>query len=134
VFVDRSYSRFPAGSVGVALVLLRVVDGFALVIEATRLSSLLLESVLLASAVALTLGLRTSAAGAAGAIGTAASMMYVNEPWAEKDGWLVIFALVFIVSIALVLAGPGAYSLEAKLSGWRRISLSSGKAGGYVDR
>jgi len=35
--LDRLYSRFPAGSVGLALLLLRLVDGLGLVGEGIRL-------------------------------------------------------------------------------------------------
>jgi hypothetical protein len=48
---------------------------------------------------------------------------------------------VFFLSSSLALLGPGGYSLDARLSGWRMIRLSSGKSnsnsqeeGRYVDR
>ncbi len=67
--MDRLYSRFPAGSVGLALLLLRLVDGLGLVRVGIHVftptgtsesaSALLLGSVLVASALLLILGLRT---------------------------------------------------------------------------
>ena len=138
--MDRLYSRFPAGSVGLALLLLRLVDGLGLVGEGIHLftpagtssepaSALLLGSLIVVTAVMLILGLRTSWAGSAAAIGTAGAALYVSQRinlWrSEMEAWLFLFALVFFLSTALALLGPGGYSLDARLSGWRMIKLSS---------
>src|ERR1700716_199102 len=85
--VDSFYSKFPSGSVGLALFLLRLADGFGLASEGIHLfspagtasegaSALLLGLVLAASAVMLILGLRTSVAGSAAAVSTAGSAVY----------------------------------------------------------
>ena len=141
--MDRLYSRFPAGSVGLALLLLRLVDGVGLVREGIHLftpagtlsestSVLLLGLVLVASAILLILGLRTSLAGSAAAICTAGAALYgshhLNLLRSDMDAWLFLFALVFFLSSSLALLGPGGYSLDARLSGWRMITLSSGKS------
>jgi hypothetical protein len=153
---SRLYSRFPAGTVGLALLLLRLVDGLGLLGEGAHLSIptetssepakvVLLSLVLVASAILLILGLRTSLAGAAGAICSAAAAVYASHhqilPGSAIDAWAFLFALVFFLSSAIVLLGPGGYSLDARLSGWRMIRLSSGpsksdsqKEGRYVDR
>jgi uncharacterized membrane protein YphA (DoxX/SURF4 family) len=138
--VDRFYSRFPAGSVGLALLLLRLVDGLGLVGEGIHLftlagtlseptSALLLGLVLVASAILLILGLRTSLAGSAAAICTAGTALYgsprLNLLGGEMDAWSIVFAVVFFLSGSLALLGPGGYSLDARLSGWRMIKLSS---------
>ena len=138
--MDRLYSRFPGGSVGLALLILRLVDGLGLVREGIRLftpvgassetvSVLLLGAVLMSSAILLTLGLRTSLAGSAAAICTAGAALYgsyhLNLLGGEMDAWLFLFALVFFLSSSLALLGPGGYSLDARLSGWRMIKLSS---------
>jgi uncharacterized membrane protein YphA (DoxX/SURF4 family) len=150
------YSRFPGGSVGLALLLLRLVDGLGLVLEGTHLftpaqtssepiNALLLGMVLVASAILLVFGLRTSVAGTAAAICTAGAALYarhhVNVPSSDTDVWLFLFLIVFFLSICLALLGPGGYSLDARLSGWRTIRLSTGpsnsnseKEGEYVDR
>ena len=150
------YSRFPGGSVGLALLVLRLIDGFGLVVEAIRLltpagasseptSVLLLGLVLVASAVLLILGLRTFMAGSAAAICTAGAALHsnlnLNLPGSELYVWSFFFALVFFLSGSLALLGPGGYSLDARLSGWRLIKLSSRpsssnsqKEGRYVDR
>jgi hypothetical protein len=150
------YSRFPGGTVGLALLVLRLVDGLGLAGEAIRLfipaansleptSVLLLGLVLVASAILLTLGLRTSLAGSAAAICTAGAALHskhsFNLSGSEMYAWSLLFALVFFLSGSLVLLGPGGYSLDARLSGWRMIRLSSGQSNAnsqkgdqYVDR
>ena len=143
--VDRSYSQFPAGSVGAALLLLRLVDALGLVAESARLFvpantssaetvALILGIVLIGSAIMLTLGLRTPLAGAAAAVATIGSAvdagLYMDQSQGEPTAWLFMFVLVFAMSSALALTGPGGYSLDARLSGWKRITLSSGTGRG----
>jgi hypothetical protein len=140
--LDRLYSRFPAGSVGLGLLLLRLVDGLGLVGEGIHLFTptgtseptnvLLLGLVLVASAILLILGLRTPLAGSAAAICTAGEALYGSHHLKllgnAMDAWLFLFALVFFLSSSLALLGPGGYSLDARLSGWRMIKLSSGQS------
>jgi hypothetical protein len=140
--LDRLYSRFPGGSVGWALLLLRLIDGIALAVEAVvvfglgqqtgvsePMGGLLLGLGLVATAIVLMLGLRTSLAGAAGAICTVGSVLYAHHNLGGiaslGDAWLVLCAVVFFVSSSLALLGPGGYSLDARLSGWKVIKLSS---------
>jgi hypothetical protein len=100
---------------------------------------------IVAAAVMLILGLRTSFAGSAAAMCTAGGALYgsyhLRLLGSAPDAWLVLFALVFFLSSSLALLGPGCYSLDARLSGWRIIRLSTGqsnsnreKEGRYVDR
>jgi hypothetical protein len=153
---SRLYSAFPAGSVGLALLLLRLVDGLGLVGEGIRLLTpagssseptrvALLSLVLGASAMLLMLGLRTSLAGSAAAVCTGAAAVYANHHLipqsSSMDAWAFLFTLVFFLSSSLALLGPGGYSLDARLSGWRMIRLSSAqsnsntqKEGRCVDR
>jgi uncharacterized membrane protein YphA (DoxX/SURF4 family) len=141
--VDSSHSRFPAGSVGVALFLLRLADGFGLASEGLHLftpaamtaettGAVLLGVALVTTAIMLLLGLRTMLAGAGAAVFTVASAPYMaqqrNLPGGDADVWYVLLTLVLVLSSALALTGPGAYSLDARHSGWRRIKLPSGKS------
>ena len=137
------YSRFPGGSVGLALIVLRLVDGLGLVGEAIRLLTptgtsseptrvLLLGLVLVASAILLMLGRRTSLAGWVAAICTAGAAVYARHhqvlTGSAMDAWAFLFAVVFFLSGSLALLGPGGYSLDARLSGWRMIRLSPGQS------
>jgi uncharacterized membrane protein YphA (DoxX/SURF4 family) len=141
--VDSSHSKFPTGSVGLALFLLRLADGFGLASESIRLltpaamtpettGAVLLGAALVTAAIMLLLGLRTMLAGGGGAICTVASLAYIaqrgNPAASDTDAWYFLFTLVFVVSSALALTGPGGYSLDARLSGWRKITLPSGKS------
>jgi uncharacterized membrane protein YphA (DoxX/SURF4 family) len=142
--MDRHYSRFPAGRVGLALLLLRLAGGLGLMgggihpiatagVSAEPTSALLLSVGLVASAMTLILGVHTSLAGCVGAICTAGSALYGWEHvpslgnGMDARAWL-LFVLLFVLSSSLALLGPGGYSLDARLSGWRRIRLSSGKS------
>ena len=150
------YSRFPGGTVGLALLLLRLVDGLGLAGEGIRLVTPAMTSPgptnvpflglgLVTSAVLLILGLRTSFAGGAAAICTAGAALYASHDQAlslsAMDAWGFLFALVFFLSASLAMLGPGCFSLDARLSGWRMIRLSSGQSNAnsqkgdqYVDR
>jgi uncharacterized membrane protein YphA (DoxX/SURF4 family) len=139
--VDRLYSRFPAGRVGLALLLLRLVDGLGLMGEGIHLAvpaeissepaGVLLSLVLVVSAIMLIIGLRTSLAGSIAAICTAGAAVYgslhLSLSGSDFNAWLSLFALVLFLSSALALLGPGGYSLDARLTGWRRIRLSPRK-------
>ena len=99
---------------------------------------LLLGLALGASATLLILGLRTSLAGIAAAIGTAGTALYgsyrLNPSGSETGTRLFLLILVFFLSSSLALLGPGGYSLDARLSGWRMIKLSSRQSRGKDTR
>ncbi len=92
--MDRLYSRFPGGSVGWALLLLRLIDGIGLIAEGVLVFGL---------------GPHTG----------------VSEP---VGGLLLGLGLVATAIVLIALLGPGGYSLEARLSGWKLIKLSSRKS------
>jgi hypothetical protein len=138
--LDRLYSRFPGGTVGSALLLLRLIDGIGLIGEGIHISSpadgssqpasaLLFGLVLVATAILLILGLRTSLTSGAAALCTAGFVLSGRYSFTglgiERYAWLFLFAILFFLSSALVLLGPGGYSLDARFSGWQRIKLSS---------
>lgn len=143
--MDRLYSRFPAGSVGLALLVLRLVDGIGLLGEGIHLlspvaassetrSELVLVLALGASATLLIVGLKTSWAGIAAAVCIAGEalfgMHHLNPSESEISTHLVLLVLMFFLSSSLALLGPGGYSLDARLSGWRMIKLSSRPSSG----
>jgi uncharacterized membrane protein YphA (DoxX/SURF4 family) len=143
--VDVLYSRCPGGRVGVALLLLRVVSGVGLVGEGIRLSNpiatspeptgvVLLSVALVGSAILLIIGLQTSVAGSVAAVCTIAAVLYGSRHLdllgSDAGVWFCLFALVLFISSSLALLGPGSLSLDARLSGWRTISVSSAKTDG----
>ena len=136
--LDALYSKYPAGSVGLALLLLRLADGFGLFGEGIHLftragsgesaAALLVGLMLVAGAILLVLGLRTVGVASTAVILAAGVTVYGSRhltlSGAEIHPWLILFALVFFLSTLLALLGPGGYSLDARLSGWRTIKFS----------
>jgi hypothetical protein len=121
--MDRQYSRFPGGSVGFGLLVLRLTVATSYV--ATGVPILVAHSlvffpalVLTVGALFLTAGVRTSLNAG---IGCACSALLL--PGSKPDHWFSALLLTCL-SLSLALLGPGGYSLEARLSGWRTIDLS----------
>ena len=73
-------------------------------------------------AVLLVFGLLTSLAVSAGAALLVASELYSRV--AAGQSWFYLLLQVFLCA-SIALLGPGGYSLDARLSGWRSIDISS---------
>ena len=122
--MDRLYSRFPGGVVGVGLLLLRLTVaawfcetgiGMFGASPVARFFAL----VLMSTAILLIVGLRTLPSASAGAA-TTVLLLLLYKP----DQWFPVMLLAALCA-SLALLGPGGYSLDARLSGWRTITLSS---------
>jgi hypothetical protein len=123
--MDRLYSRFPGGSVGFGLLLLRLIvaswffeTGIPMFGASPVASCFAL--MLMSTALLLVAGVGTSANASVGAVCSILLLLLGKRP----DQWFPVLALAALSS-SLVLLGPGGYSLDARLSGWRTIKLSS---------
>ena len=118
----RLSSTFTSGLPGLGFLLLRLIAGITLLVHCVRLHndvSLLVITPHVIAAVGgllLLLGLWTSAAGAIVVI-TVVWMIVSHglDPW--------VSVLLIRIGAALALLGPGAWSVDARLYGWKRIEI-----------
>ena len=131
--MERLYSQYPGGVVGLALLLLRIVigswltrDGVSRWIASSPAAEPAIQIVigvlLAALAVLLVFGLRTSLVVSAGAALLLASELYSRV--SDSQSWFCLLLQVLLCA-SVALLGPGGYSLDARLSGWRSINISS---------
>ena len=119
--MGRLFSMFPSGRPGIGLIVLRFCLVSALLLHASRFGPILSWSwttpVLLSVAAALCVGVATSKVCC---LFCAAEFVFALTA-AGFDATALI--LTIPVAIALVLLGPGAYSLDAHIFGRRVIVL-----------
>ena len=117
----RLYSTFAGGWPGTGLLLLRLVVGSVLIVPAglvlwvdPPLVTTIVSAILFGSGILLILGLWTPVAG---------SLVTVVETWkiltvpGDRSLWL----LVGTITAALAMLGPGLWSIDARLFGWKRV-------------
>jgi uncharacterized membrane protein YphA (DoxX/SURF4 family) len=131
--LHRLFSAFPAGFPGIGLLLLRVVVGATLVghgvlclLSSERVTLLVLVSfaVLSLSGVCLLIGFLTpilSLLACLENLGIAFSWfpLQLLSPFESKLALVPVIA----ISAAIALLGPGAFSLDARLFGWKEIVI-----------
>lgn len=143
--MQRLYSTFPGGTPGIGLLILRSAAGLATGVYGgiliSRLetvadsrfsytSHIVLSALLIAGSVFFILGLMMPFVSIAIALCevTAAyvRLALVNPLNGSKFGWIALLLLASI-SVALAFLGPGAFSIDARLFGRRRIIIPSSK-------
>ena len=125
--MQRLFSGFADGWPGTGFLLLRLLTGVALIYfgvgslsEASTLATVVLQILGAGSGILLLIGLWTPVAGALAAIvniWTAFSRYFSHS----GDPWVPIVQAVLGAVLAMV--GPGAWSIDARLFGRKRIDL-----------
>jgi putative oxidoreductase len=125
--VQRLFSGFADGWPGVGLLLLRLLTGVALIHfgianlrEPPLLATVVLQIIGIGAGMLLLVGLWTPAAGALAAVVKVciAFLRYFSH---SGDPWIAI--LQAVLGAVLAMVGPGAWSLDARLFGRKRIDM-----------
>lgn len=127
-FLQRLFSSFARGWPGVGLLLMRLVASMALTAQAIVklqgdhfLRTIALIVLALGTAALLLVGLWTPVAGALAMI-----VEFLSALSQSGDIWIHI--LLGTLGVALGLLGPGAWSIDARLFGWKRIDIGDRKS------
>ncbi|RZU35545.1 hypothetical protein [Edaphobacter modestus] len=117
----RLYSTFAAGWPGIGLLLMRVVLGASLLLGANsalwsnpHVSTTIISAFLTAFGLLLIPGLWTPLVGALVALLEILQIMTIGG-----DRWVTV--LLGTIGCALAMLGPGLWSVDARLFGWKRV-------------
>jgi hypothetical protein len=125
--VRRLYSTFAQGPPGVGLLLIRLVAGITTLLlgldplrSAPQLAAALFRAFSIGLGLLVIVGLWTPVAG---------TLLALNALWHavaySEDRWYCV--VVGILGAALALLGPGMWSVDARLFGWKRLEISDRK-------
>jgi putative oxidoreductase len=126
--MQRLFSSFARGWPGLGLLLTRFVaatalahQGYAGIHHGAPITAILTVVATAGAAISLFVGLWTPVGGV-----LAACVEMWNAITQPGDMW--VFILLATFGIALALLGPGAWSVDARLFGWKRIAIPSRKS------
>jgi putative oxidoreductase len=126
--VQRLFSTFADGWPGVGLLLLRLLTGVALIhfgtanlSEAPPLTTGVLQIIGVGAGILLLVGLWTPVAGGLAAI-VKVLIAFSRSFSHSGDPWIPIIQAV--LGAALAMVGPGAWSIDARLFGRKRIDIT----------
>lgn len=125
--MQRLFSGFADGWPGTGLLLLRLLTGTALIHfglaglgEAPQLPVVVLQVTGMGAGILLLIGLWTPVAGALAAI-VQVSIAFLRYSSHSGDPWIPVVQAV--LSAALAMLGPGAWSIDARLFGRKHIDF-----------
>jgi uncharacterized membrane protein YphA (DoxX/SURF4 family) len=120
--VRRLFSSFAHGSAGLGLLVLRLAAGIALTVQGAQgllaqlpLVAILVQAVSIGIGMLLAVGLWTQFA----AVLLVADALWHLYAYGPPFRWTLLAAM----GVALTLLGPGAWSIDARRFGWRRVDL-----------
>jgi putative oxidoreductase len=119
----RLFSIFARGAPGIGLLLLRVTTGSALIycglaglFAPAAFPSAAWRALLLSLGALLFAGLWTPVAALLAVVATIWHIISVPTAWPQS-------ASIAVMAAALTLLGPGAWSIDARLYGWKEITI-----------
>ena len=125
--MQRLFSSFADGWPGIGLLLLRLLTGAALIHfgianlrEAPPLATVVLQITGVGAGILLLIGLWTPVVGALAAI-VKVSIAFSRYFSHSGDPWIAI--LQAVLGAVLAMVGPGAWSIDARLFGRKRIDI-----------
>jgi uncharacterized membrane protein YphA (DoxX/SURF4 family) len=125
--VQRLFSSFASGWPGIGLLLLRLLTGVGLtyfgivnVLLSPPLTTVFLQIIGTAAGILLLVGLWTPVAGT---LATIAKLWIALSRYLSHSGDPWIPVSLAVLSAVLAMVGPGAWSIDARLFGRRRIDI-----------
>jgi putative oxidoreductase len=125
--VRRLYSTFAPGAPGIGLLLIRLVAGITTIVHGLdglrsrpQFGSVLFDALCIGLGFLLVIGLWTPFVGA---------LLALTALWDAlahpEDRWYCL--VVGTLGVGLALLGPGVWSVDARLFGWKRVEIRGGK-------